>query len=481
MRFDDLKLMPLLLQNVQAAGYETPTPIQQATIPLVLAGKDVLGCAQTGTGKTAAFALPIIQQLAKKPTRFGQSRAIRALILTPTRELAQQIYDNFVLYGKKLPVYPTVIFGGVNQQGQVNALHRGADVVIACPGRLWDLMNQGFVHLDKVETFVLDEADRMLDMGFIHDVRRIAEKLPEKRQTLMFSATMPPEVEKLAMDLLHEPESVKVDPVSSTVKKIDQCLYYVDKANKKHLLAKILRDPDVENALVFSRTKHGADRIVRDLKREGIDVMLADNKIDAFIQTHEHMDHYWGFPVVTKYNPNIHVYTPNTFYPAGKEYLKACGHVGKWTEVPKGLHTLQPGVALYQFDCPIIFKVFGEMSLYCNVKDVGLVSITGCCHQGIILFADTAYKELAYEKDQFYGLYGGLHISPFDDWDPKYDDLVIGLKKWNLQQVGCNHCTGLITAQKFVDAGYPVVKGTARFRSKTTNYLGNGDVIKFPA
>lgn len=159
MRFDDLKLMPLLLQNVQAAGYETPTPIQQATIPLVLAGKDVLGCAQTGTGKTAAFALPIIQQLAKKPTRFGQNRAIRALILTPTRELAQQIYDNFVLYGKKLPVYPTVIFGGVNQQGQVNALHRGADVVIACPGRLWDLMNQGFVHLDKVETFVLDEAD----------------------------------------------------------------------------------------------------------------------------------------------------------------------------------------------------------------------------------------------------------------------------------------------------------------------------------
>ena len=216
-------------------------------------------------------------------------------------------------------------------------------------------------------------------------------------------------------------------------------------------------------------------------KREGIDVMLADNKIDAFIQTHEHMDHYWGFPVVTKYNPNIHVYTPNTFYPAGKEYLKACGHVGKWTEVPKGLHTLQPGVALYQFDCPIIFKVFGEMSLYCNVKDVGLVSITGCCHQGIILFADTAYKELAYEKDQFYGLYGGLHISPFDDWDPKYDDLVIGLKKWNLQQVGCNHCTGLITAQKFVDAGYPVVKGTARFRSKTTNHPANGDDIKFPA
>ena len=216
-------------------------------------------------------------------------------------------------------------------------------------------------------------------------------------------------------------------------------------------------------------------------KREGIDTMLANNEIAAMIQTHEHMDHYFGLPAVTKYNPNIHIYTPNTFYPNGKQYLKDSGHVGKWTEVPKGLHKIQDGVALYGFDCPIIFKVFGEMSLYCNVKDIGLVSITGCCHQGIILFADTAYKTIAYENDQFYGLYGGLHISPFDDWDPKYDDLVIGLKKWDLQRVGCNHCTGLITAQKFVDAGYPVVKGTARFRSKTTNYLGNGDVIKFPS
>ncbi len=215
-------------------------------------------------------------------------------------------------------------------------------------------------------------------------------------------------------------------------------------------------------------------------KREGIDRMLANNEIEAFIQTHEHMDHFWGFPAVTKYNPNIHVYTPSTFYPPGKQYIKDCGHVGKWTEVKKGLHQLQPGAALFMFEVPIIFKVFGEMSLYCNVKDVGLVSITGCCHQGIILFADTAYKELRYDNDQFYGLYGGLHISPFDDWDPKYDDLVIGLEKWKLQRVGCNHCTGLITAQKFVDAGYPVVKGTARFRSKTTNYLGNGDVITFP-
>lgn len=271
MSFETFHLMPIILQNVHAAGYETPTPIQRATIPLVMSGKDVLGCAQTGTGKTAAFALPMIQQMAQKPVRPGQPRVIRQLILTPTRELAMQIYENFVQYGKTLPVYPTVIFGGVGQQGQIDALHRGADTVIACPGRLLDLMNQGYVRLDFVETFVLDEADRMLDMGFIHDVRRIAARLPEKHQTLLFSATMPPEVEKLAMDLLHEPESVKVDPVSSTVKKIDQCLYYVDKANKRHLLAKLLREPDVENALVFSRTKHGADRIVRELKREGIE------------------------------------------------------------------------------------------------------------------------------------------------------------------------------------------------------------------
>ena len=273
MSFETLNLIPAILKNVRAAGYETPTPIQKATIPLVNAGKDVLGCAQTGTGKTAAFALPMIQQMVNKPVRGNQPRVIRQLILTPTRELALQIYDNFVLYGKGLPTVPCVIFGGVSQQSQVDALHKGADTVIACPGRLWDLMNQGYVRLDWVETFVLDEADRMLDMGFIHDVRRIAAKLPDKHQTLLFSATMPPEVEKLAMDLLHNPETVKVDPVSSTVKKIEQSLYYVDKANKKLLLAKLLRESDVENALVFSRTKHGADRIVREMKREGIDAV----------------------------------------------------------------------------------------------------------------------------------------------------------------------------------------------------------------
>ncbi|MDO4484680.1 MAG: DEAD/DEAH box helicase [Clostridia bacterium] len=273
MTFEQLKLMPQLLTNVRKSGYETPTPIQAATIPLVLEGKDILGCAQTGTGKTAAFSLPMLQKLALREKQPDEAKVIRALILTPTRELALQIYENIVMYGKKLPVSACCIFGGVNQQGQINALHRGAEIVVACPGRLWDLMNQGYVRLDWVDTFVLDEADRMLDMGFIHDVRRIAGKLPEKHQTLLFSATMPEEVEKLAMDLLKNPASVKVDPVSSPVEKIEQSLYYVDKANKKHLLAKLLRESDVENALVFSRTKHGADRIVRDLKRAGIDAV----------------------------------------------------------------------------------------------------------------------------------------------------------------------------------------------------------------
>ena len=265
MTFASMQLMPQLLRAVEQSGYTTPTPIQQATIPLVLSGKDVLGCAQTGTGKTAAFALPILQRLAKRPVRPGEPRPIRALILTPTRELAQQIQDNFVAYGKQLAIFSCVLFGGVNQTAQVNALHRGADIVVACPGRLLDLMGQGYIRLDYVETFVLDEADRMLDMGFIHDVRKIAAKLPEKHQTLLFSATMPAEVEDLAMQLLHHPETVKVDPVSSPVEAIDQVLYYVDKANKKHLLAQLLQEPDVENALVFSRTRHGADRIVRDL------------------------------------------------------------------------------------------------------------------------------------------------------------------------------------------------------------------------
>ena len=270
MEFKDLGLTSSLLRNIRDTGYQVPTPIQQATIPLVLGGKDVLGCAQTGTGKTAAFALPILQRLKTVPPRRG-ARVIRCLVLSPTRELALQTWENFRLYGKGEGLETAVIFGGVGQGSQVEALHRGADIVIACPGRLLDLMGQGLVRLDWVDIFVLDEADRMLDMGFIHDVRRIVRCLPEERQTLLFSATMPPEVEKLAMDLLTDPENVKVDPVTSTVDAIDQCLYYVDKANKKHLLAQLLSEPDVESALVFSRTRHGVDRIVRDLKRKNIE------------------------------------------------------------------------------------------------------------------------------------------------------------------------------------------------------------------
>ena len=271
MDFSSFDLCPVLLNNITEAGYREPTPIQRATIPLVLAGKDVLGCAQTGTGKTAAFGLPILQRLRDMPSRKPDARVIRCLILSPTRELALQTYENLEIYGKGMGLRSCVIFGGVSQGNQAEALHRGADIVVACPGRLMDLMGQGLVRLDWVQIFVLDEADRMLDMGFIHDVRRVIHALPEQRQNLMFSATMPPEVEKLALDLLTDPENVKVDPVTSTVDAIDQCLYYVDKANKKHLLAGLLQDEEVESALVFSRTKHGVDRIVRDLKRAGIE------------------------------------------------------------------------------------------------------------------------------------------------------------------------------------------------------------------
>ena len=271
MTFQEMKLIPALLSNIREAGYTRPTPIQESAIPLVLEGNDLLGCAQTGTGKTASFALPILQRMMQHPSRRPEARVIRTLVLSPTRELALQTWENFQLYGRGLPLRSCVIFGGVGQGAQAEALHQGADIVIACPGRLLDLMGQGLVRLDWVEIFVLDEADRMLDMGFIHDVRRVVRALPRQRQTLLFSATMPPEVEKLALDLLTEPKTVKVDPVTSTVDAIDQCLYYVDKANKKHLLIRLLGSEDLENALVFSRTRYGVDRIVRDLKKAGID------------------------------------------------------------------------------------------------------------------------------------------------------------------------------------------------------------------
>ena len=270
MTFKELNLSAPLLRAVQEAGYETPSPIQAAAIPPVLAGRDLMGCAQTGTGKTAAFALPMLDRLtANAPRRKG---AVRALILTPTRELALQIGESFEAYGKYLKLRSTVIFGGVGQAPQVEALKKGVDILIACPGRLNDLIGQGFIDLSALEIFVLDEADRMLDMGFVHDVKKVIAKLPVQRQNLMFSATMPAEIEQLAAGILHEPAFVKVDPVSSTVDRIQQSLYYVEKGNKKLLLPWLIKNlqPPVVNALVFSRTKHGADKIAKDLTKQGI-------------------------------------------------------------------------------------------------------------------------------------------------------------------------------------------------------------------
>lgn len=269
MNFSEMNLSEPILKAVAEAGYVSPSPIQEQTIPIVLTGSDVLGCAQTGTGKTAAFALPILQNLSKR----GRSGKIRALVLTPTRELAVQNYESFCQYGKYTSMRCGVIFGGVGQSPQVAMLQKGVDILVATPGRLNDLIGQGYIKLDGLSIFVLDEADRMLDMGFINDVKRVLTKIPKVRQTLMFSATMPPEIEKLADTMLIDPQTVKVDPVTSTVEAIDQSLYYVDKGNKKNLLAKLLKEPEVHNALVFTRTKHGADRVVRELDSKGIDAM----------------------------------------------------------------------------------------------------------------------------------------------------------------------------------------------------------------
>ena len=270
MTFNELNLSAPLLRAVAEAGYETPSPIQASAIPPVLEGRDLMGCAQTGTGKTAAFALPMLDRLTAQPAR--KQGAVRALILTPTRELALQIGESFDAYGKYLKLRSTVIFGGVGQAPQVEAIRRGVDILIACPGRLNDLVGQGLIALENIEIFVLDEADRMLDMGFVHDVKRVIAKLPAKRQNLMFSATMPKEIEQLAAGILHDPAFVKVDPVSSTVDRIDQSLYFVEKGNKKLLLPWLIKNlnPPVQNALVFSRTKHGADKIARDLTKQGI-------------------------------------------------------------------------------------------------------------------------------------------------------------------------------------------------------------------
>ncbi len=273
MTFKELNLEESLLRALQEEGYESPTPIQAQSIPHSLKGRDLLACAQTGTGKTAAFALPILQTLHGEHLSRQKERPIKALILTPTRELAIQIEESFKAYGRHMRLRKLVIFGGVGQNPQVESLRRGVDILVATPGRLLDLMNQGFVSLKDVEIFVLDEADRMLDMGFIHDVRRVIKQLPEKRQTLFFSATMPPEIAKLANDILTDPIKVAVTPVSTTVEAIDQSVFFVDKRQKRRLLLHLLNNAGVNNALVFTRTKHGANRVAQDLNRAGISAM----------------------------------------------------------------------------------------------------------------------------------------------------------------------------------------------------------------
>jgi ATP-dependent RNA helicase RhlE len=271
MKFNELNLLEPILNALTKQGYTEPTPIQQQAIPYVLEGRDVMGCAQTGTGKTAAFAIPIIQRI-HASKQVDNSNKIRALIVTPTRELAIQIEESFKNYGSELKLRYTVIFGGVNQSQQVNRLKNGVDVLIATPGRLLDLQQQGFIKLGNLEIFVLDEADRMLDMGFIHDVKKIIKMIPAKRQTLFFSATMPKEITSLANSILTDPVKVEVNPVSSTAEMIEQALYYVDTLAKKDLLVHVLKETTAPSVLVFSRTKHGADKIVK---------LLAKNKVTA--------------------------------------------------------------------------------------------------------------------------------------------------------------------------------------------------------
>jgi ATP-dependent RNA helicase RhlE len=266
LNFTDLNLIEPIAKAIQEQGYTNPTPIQEKSIPEITKGKDFLGCAQTGTGKTAAFAIPILQNLSKnKP-----SQHIKALILTPTRELAIQIEENIKAYGKYLPLKHLVIFGGVKQGNQETALRKGVDILVATPGRLLDFIAQGIISLKSLEIFVLDEADRMLDMGFVHDVKRIIKLLPQKRQTLFFSATMPAEIRKLADSILNNPVKVEVTPVSSTADTIKQSVYFVEKDNKLNLLTHILKNDISDSVLVFSRTKHGADKIARKLQKDQI-------------------------------------------------------------------------------------------------------------------------------------------------------------------------------------------------------------------
>lgn len=269
MTFKELNIIEPILRALETEGYETPTPIQQQAIPIIIEGNDILGCAQTGTGKTAAFSIPILQKFYKTATN-SRNRPIKALVLTPTRELAIQIDESFATYGKHLGLRHSVIFGGVGQKPQTDALKAGVDILTATPGRLLDLINQGYINLKTVEFFVLDEADRMLDMGFIHDIKRILPLLPKQRQTLFFSATMPKEIAALADSMLTNPRKVEVTPVSSTVEIIDQTVYHIEKASKIKLLTDLLLQSNMESVLVFSRTKHGADKIAKSLVKAGI-------------------------------------------------------------------------------------------------------------------------------------------------------------------------------------------------------------------
>lgn len=268
MRFQDLKIDEAILKAIREIGYDQPTPIQEKAIPIVLEGHDLLGCAQTGTGKTAAFSIPMLQRMGRPQE--GEARPVRGLILTPTRELALQIYENLCQYGRYLGRISAVIFGGVSQNPQVEAIQNGADILVATPGRLWDLMGQKLVDISTVECFVLDEADRILDMGFINDVKRILKFLPKKRQTLLFSATMPEEIAELANNMLHKPRHVSIVPAATPVELIEQGVYFTDKKAKRDLLRAVLEERSLPQTLVFTRTKHGADRVARDLSRAGI-------------------------------------------------------------------------------------------------------------------------------------------------------------------------------------------------------------------
>ncbi len=270
MNFDELRIITPILKALKTAGYTIPTPIQEKTIPVILEGRDLVGCAQTGTGKTAAFAVPILQNLYKDKSDIRGMRTIKALILTPTRELAVQIGDCLDVYGKNTGLKHTVIFGGVSQYPQTNALRAGVDILVATPGRLLDLMNQKHIRLDHIKMFVLDEADRMLDMGFSHDMKKIIARLPVKRQTLLFSATMPAEITNLVDVILTKPVKVEVTPPSSTVDSIEQAVYFVDQKDKTSLLIQLLNSRSIDSALVFTRTKHGADKVVKALAKASI-------------------------------------------------------------------------------------------------------------------------------------------------------------------------------------------------------------------